>query len=189
MLWNYISKVCRGKTLALPRGLVVKMTFFLLCWMLQNHISKVSFLLFFKVKNEMSKGFFSFVLDVTKLNFKGFFLYVKKWNVKRFVEKEECFDQRGIERIICAPSCTPDKSFLFSSDDDDSLNVTWRWNVSDDLLITVQFSTGSGLTVTSVFRGDPPKKDIAWVIFRNIGKSFKAKTQNQNDSTLHNICI
>ena len=109
-------------------------------------------------------------------------MYVKKWNVKRFVEKEECFDQRGIERIIFAPSSTPDKSFLFSSDDDDSLNVTWRWNVSDDdddyhneedddsldgtwrwnvsddLLITVQFSTGSGLTVTSVFRGDPQKK-------------------------------
>ena len=27
---------------------------------------------------------------------------------------------------------------------------TWRWKVSDDLLITVQFSTGSGLTATII---------------------------------------
>ena len=34
-------------------------------------------------------------------------------------------------------------------DDNDNQDGTCRWNVSDDLLITVQFSTGSGLTVTS----------------------------------------
>ena len=42
-------------------------------------------------------------------------------------------------------------------------NITFAYrsvfiSIVSDLLITVQFSTASGLTVKSVFREDPPRK-------------------------------